>query len=192
MLTLSMDIRTTSRKLVENRMKREQEIAGRVAGRIHKSFKGDVSAHRLLDETGSFRGALYALAGIVRDYFDGTVSRKMSMAIMGVGDTVRRMEDAEMSMAASAKTGVSSFVDPEGKPNLNRRAIAVFRKKFNGFMAGIDEVRYRLGEVDDNITSDSKLQDAKNELLFLAIAAEDLALSLKLAAKSYRQTAENL
>jgi CO/xanthine dehydrogenase FAD-binding subunit len=113
MLTLSMDIRTTSRKLVENRMKREQEIAGRVAGRIHKSFKGDVSAHRLLDETGSFRGALYALAGIVRDYFDGTVSRKMSMAIMGVGDTVRRMEDAEMSMAASAKTGVSSFVDPE-------------------------------------------------------------------------------
>jgi len=85
-------------------MNRYEQIAEKVviSSRSRQAFKGQREAQWLLEQTGGFRGALYALADIAGiEWRDQTWARKIAKILMGTGNTIGRIEESEMAKAAS-------------------------------------------------------------------------------------------
>lgn len=115
-------------------MDRYAEIAERVVKTASKKVasKGKREAQWLIESTGDFRGALYALAEVAGIFWrDMPFARKISKIIMGTGNTVGRIEQAEQSLAASVRTaarveydtqfrGRSAYVVITGLKNVSR------------------------------------------------------------------------
>jgi len=80
--------------------KKRRWSSGRVAA------KGEREAQWLVNETGGFRGALVALAQVAtKEWRDTLFGKRISKVLMGVANTIGRLEQAERALAASDERG---------------------------------------------------------------------------------------